>query len=147
MENFWKVTINFQKEWYNRLLTYQNLKKGERNELVNNGDIWIPYVRVQNIETQDKCKVTDIKQIFEVVTNVDYNHTLSDVTNHLNTFLFKGEENLLNFESVWTCEFVCQFDYKWYPFDTQNCQIQLNVSELEIELLSDTIEYTGQCRT
>ena len=143
LEGYFKATINYKKMWYDRSLTFQNLKQDQTNYLTLKDGIWTPYVMVLNMEAKEDCKEADIKTLFEVLYNENSTHTESKSSEHLNTFLYKGSESPINHESYWTCKYVCQFDYHWYPFDTQICKIKLNVSEPEIELKADFTRYTG----
>lgn len=129
--------------WYDSSLTFQNLKKDQTNYLTSKDELWTPYVMVLNMEAKEDCKEADIRTLFEVIYNENSTYTESIESEHLNTFLYKGSENPVNHESYWTCKYVCQFDYHWYPFDTQICNIKLNVSELELELYADFTKYTG----
>lgn len=144
LESFFKATINYKKMWYDSSLTFQNLKEDQTNYLTNKEEIWTPYVMVLNMEAKEDCKAADIKTVFEVLYNKNSTYTESKASEHLNTHLYKGSENPLNHESYWTCKYVCQFDYHWYPFDTQICKIKLNVSELELELKADFTRYNGK---
>ena len=132
--------------WYDSSLTFQNLKEKQTNYLTRKDEIWTPYVMVLNMEAKEDCKPADIRTVFEVIHGQNSNFTKSDASRHLNTFLYKGSENPINHESYWTCKYVCQFDYHWYPFDTQNCKIKLNVSELELKLQADVTKYTGRLK-
>ena len=57
--------------------------------------------------------------------------------------LFKGSENSLEQIWDWTCEHICEFDYFWYPFDTENCPIILNSSYEKVEIQGKEIVYSG----
>ena len=129
--------------WYDSSLTFKNLKQDQTNYLTSKDELWTPYVMVLNMEAKEDCKEADIRTLFEVIYNENSTYTESIESEHLNTFLYKGSENPVNHESYWTCKYVCQFDYHWYPFDTQICNIKLNVSELELELYADFTKYTG----
>ena len=143
LEGYFKATINYKKMWYDRSLTFQNLKQDQTNYLTLNDGIWTPYVMVLNMEAKEDCKEADIKTLFEVIYYENSTYIESKASEHLNTYLYKGSENPINHESYWTCRYVCQFDYHWYPFDTQICKIKLNVSELELELKADFTRYAG----
>ena len=64
-------------------------------------------------------------------------------TNFYNAYLFKGSENILSQEWDWTCEFICKFDYFWYPFDTQNCPITKNSSQANLKIIGQKVGYSG----
>ena len=145
VENFFKASILFKKSWFNHLLTYQNLKQGQVNHLgEEEPDVWTPYAGVLNMENKDKCTAMDSRTLFAVVTDPDFVYEHSDPSLHQNSHLFPGSRSPMIHEQGYTCEFICQFDYHWYPWDHQNCQIRLNASSMEVVLYSEIIDYVGQ---
>ena len=56
--------------------------------------------------------------------------------------LIQGSENYFSQNWSWSCEYICQFHYTWYPFDTQVCHI-LNHINGNIKLVAKKIKYTG----
>ena len=58
----------------------------------------------------------------------------------------QGSECFLSKTNSWTADFICKFEYIWYPFDTQICQIDfefMDVGEVEVMLVPIQIIYTG----
>ena len=55
----------------------------------------------------------------------------------------QGSENILLQNWSWTGEYICNFDYKWYPFDTQTCELDLTPMDKHIMLRQSRVVYTG----
>ena len=142
VQNSITFIYNLKKQWKNKYLTYKDLKKKTPNTILEDREIiWFPWVVTSNIENSKKCVRTDIPEILEVKINENSQYTRSPLTELNNAFLFSGSENPIFQEWSWTCEFLCQFDYRWYPFDTQNCPIILNyTNQLDIHFHS---KYVG----
>ena len=64
-------------------------------------------------------------------------------TTFYNAYLFSGSENMIFQEWDWTCEYICKFDYFWYPFDTQNCPLIHNSSQTNWKIVGEEIDYSG----
>ena len=55
----------------------------------------------------------------------------------------QGSENYLSQNWTWTSDFICNFAYQWYPFDSQNCHIDHRILGTDIMLRPVNIVYTG----
>ena len=55
----------------------------------------------------------------------------------------QGSKNYLSQNWSWTTEFICKFEYEWYPFDTQSCQMDSKILGNNIEMRAKNIEYSG----
>ena len=91
VENFIRVTYTIQKEWYNSLLTFQNLKETSENLIFQDDKdiIWTPWIDANNVESLDKEKRANSKEIYKVVPNEDFNFKHNSKTNYQNALLFE----------------------------------------------------------
>lgn len=75
---------------------------------------------------------------------------LSSLQDLHNKHIFKGSENPLTTKRVYTEEFICEFDMKAYPFDTQECSavfvMKGNVGKLLIITIKMRLFSTDVCR-
>ena len=88
--------------------------------------------------------MTDRVEFFEVFPNKKFNFTKNSNSDYINAYLFKGSENMLNHKYDWTCDYICEFDYYWYPFDTQNCPIIMNADHKNLEINVENVTYEGK---
>ena len=60
--------------------------------------------------------------------------------------IFDGMENTIRLSRAYDIEFICEYDMRWYPFDSQTCHLDfvLDASAASfVELLNGTLEYWG----
>ena len=62
---------------------------------------------------------------------------------HFLISFFQGSKNYLSQNWSWTTDYICNFEYKWYPFDTQSCHIHQKILGNNIKLRPVNIVYTG----
>ena len=90
-ENFIRITYNLQKDWYDSLLSYQNLKKNSINLIFQEDKklIWTPWINSDNMESIDKERRSSDVEILKVVPNdiFKFKHNLK--TSFHNALLFK----------------------------------------------------------
>ena len=96
-ENFIRITYNLQKDWYDSLLTYQNLKKNSINLIFKEDKelIWTPWVNSDNMEGVDKERRASDVEILKVVPNDNFKFKHSLKTSYHNALLFKVIKFLL----------------------------------------------------
>lgn len=143
-ENFMRVTFNCQKEWYNSFLQFQNLKNNSENLIFEDdkNNMWNPTMYSINIESQSKCQRTEEIEISKIVPNKEFNYTYNSFTSFQNAFLFEGSKNYVVQNWTWSCEYICKFEYSWYPFDTQSCH-KLNQIAGNLKLRPLKLYYSG----
>jgi len=50
------------------------------------------------------------------------------------SYLYNGEENPILLKQEYQMIFSCNFDLVWYPFDTQNCYIQVDIYSVNFQV-------------
>ena len=90
-ENFIRITLNVQKDWYNSFLTFQNFKKDSVNLIFEDDKnmIWTPWIVCKNLENKDKEVRADSEEIFKVVPNEDFYYMHNSINYFQNSLLFK----------------------------------------------------------
>ena len=144
-ENSVKMQHKVVKTWYNSFLTFENLKKKVDNIIneIEKDSMWNPWIENVNVENKEKCTQSETAEILKVVPNKNFTFEKTPYTDIYNAFLFKGSENKIVQNWDWTCEYICQFDYSWYPFDTQNCPIMLNITSGKFKIRAKEVDYLG----
>ena len=122
-----KNKINFQfqitLEWRDTRITYHNLKnKASLNALTEKEikTLWFPLVIYDNT---DQKELTRLGMEWEWNTQINIiregNFTRSGLDEVDEIEIFKGKENKLQMQQVYTWKFQCLYDLHNYPFDTQ----------------------------
>ena len=57
--------------------------------------------------------------------------------------LFKGSENVIYYERERTVNWICHYNMRWYPFDTQRCTLQMYQNEDSVTLKHISLTYSG----
>ena len=139
-EEDYSIDIQFQITlvWKENRANYRNLKpKTSLNALLLEDikRLWLPQVVYENT---DQKITTRLGVAWEWETNVEIRREGPFILSGLETvdenYVYKGEnlqslsmssnnfqgdENSLIMNQTYTHEFQCQYDFKWYPFDTQ----------------------------
>ena len=124
-EEDYSIEIQFQitMVWRENRATYQNLKAVDSLNALTQNDIeklWLPKVIYENTDQKD---TTRLGANWEWETHVEVrrlgNFTRSGLDNVDEANMFPGNENNLVMRQIYTREFQCQYDFQWYPFDTQ----------------------------
>ena len=122
-DGFYRCTILLTRKWIDQKVTFQNLQREEKRNLINPEDrslLWKPWTMFKNIEDRGKYAQTDALQQWKVIPNTNFSFKHADNTFLHNTYLFNGASNLISYEKSWTVEWLCDFKMQWYPFDTQS---------------------------
>ena len=142
---YFKTKMTIVRNWYDPQLTYQNLKKTSTKNRMSTEDkksMWIPLAVAKNIEHKDEIKMTEKPEILTIIPNSDFKFRRDDKTNIQNTMLFKGSENAIHYEREFLINWVCYFDMRWYPFDSQRCTMQMFHTEESITLRPIFLNYS-----
>ena len=113
-------------EWYDYRLTYWNLKTRRSSNRFNEEEfelIWMPYLIFTNTE-KNEATIKDAEA--EVTLTREGNFTRSDDSIIEEINIFKGLDNKIIFEKVYTKTFRCEYQLQLYPFDTQ---VKLTIPE------------------
>ena len=107
--------------WKDPRIDFHNLKlkdTGIQNSLVEaeRAMIWIPRVKFLNTPDQ-RYSLLDNKSLVTVERQGEA--SIIDMTNARNAHLFSGQENTLKISRVYSTSWLCDFEMRTYPFDTQ----------------------------
>ena len=145
IKNSMTMMVNIKKEWTNSDVSFQNLKNNSLNLVFDEDkdNLWIPHIQFKTIKETNDCSKADYEEINQVIPNENFYYKKNSFSNERNSFIFEGSSNKLSFNATWTCKFICNFDYTWYPFDTQNCFLHFDIFGERNQLRSNEIEYVG----
>lgn len=145
-DGYFKIKMTLTRKWFNTQLTYQNLKRRMAKNKMSTEDIarmWKPWTVLQNIEHVGEVKNTDKADIMAVIPHPEFKFERDDRTNIRNTRLFKGSENVISYQRQVTVNWICIYNMRWYPFDSQKCTLKMFHTEDSITLKPTYVNYSG----
>ena len=129
-EEDYSIEIQFEitMVWKENRATYQNLKVSDSLNALTQTDIdklWLPKVIYENTDQKETTRLgADWEWETVVVVRREGNFTRSGPEIVDETNVFRGNENSLVMSQTYTHEFQCQYDFTWYPFDTQVSRVK-----------------------
>ena len=118
--------------WIDPRLTYQNLKTNKNlNVLQLEGQrkIWTPDIIFTNTKNSDQS-IIDEKSSIRVLPDKDFFYEPSTFTERRNTYKFPGSRNFLELSRFYRIDFICNYDMALFPFDTQTCSMNFDLTEV-----------------
>ena len=146
LEGVWQPKVIFQMEWFDSRLEMQNLKDDiQLNVLANEerNDPWLPIVIFYNNNESQRFKLDEKASL---VVRKGGNGTFSSYQDLDAAEIFSGKDNSFLYSRTYSIELECDFNLRSYPFDTQECFIQLGVPfdlENKVELEAEKISFNG----
>ena len=137
-----KIDFQFEinLEWFENRFTYNNLKTETAMNVLNSeqqSTIWLPLVIFYNT---DQKETTRLGMINEWSTEVNVvrrgNFTRSGLDSADEVEMFRGDENPLVMKQVYTHRFQCKYDLGRYPFDTQQCSIEMVLGSYDLKMVT-----------
>ena len=86
-------------------------------------ELWLPKVLFQNSDNIDPIKHKDSSTV--VIVRKMGKGNLQEEDGGRGVLLYSGSENPLVYQRKYQQRFYCTFNFRWYPFDTQECSIDL----------------------
>ena len=135
-----KLKFEISSMWQDERLEFHNLQTNIEDNQVDATEwkqIWIPNILFYNTEegfTSEQMENNDQSKVFLKRLSEE---TLPDNKSELiKNFVYKGENVKIYKSNEYTVSFICDFDWEYYPFDTQICSMNLSVSTSKAKLLN-----------
>ena len=132
--------ISYSRKWFDGRLRYKHLKKerGTSNTLLSEESdaIWYPRAVLYNVRKESDVVRTDVQPVFEVIANNEFRYTAKD-----NMHIFEGSENALYLTKEYSVDWKCEYEYQWYPFDTQYCQMEFPSLRAQTEFYPTKLQH------
>ena len=143
------VAFEFELYWYDSRLTFNNLKEIKHLNVLTPEQIqqiWIPQVIFVNTQKQFKTSADEALVKVYKSHNSNITYELAPMTTSENIFLYKGSDHKLDITRNYYQEFICDFHLEAYPFDVQECDLVIALSEVHdqfCQLVEKKIWYSG----
>ena len=146
VESSIELQFGLQITWQDARLYMKNLQLDKNLNTLTQAqkdEIWIPKLVFHN--TRSKYKTLVDKDAFVTINRIG-KFARSEKSKLQNTYVYKGGDNPLTIARVYDNEFLCDFDMRVFPFDTQNCSIVMVMagnSGKFVHLVIDEFKYLG----
>ena len=127
-------------------LDFFNIKADETMNVISLEElnqIWLPVIIFHNTESglrtiNDEGSYATIRR---AGLGIGSDSSISEDIN-----IYKGSENSISLTRLYNIEFFCDYDMRWYPFDSQTCYMVMNLGggvEKLVSLTPGILEYLG----
>ena len=144
-----EVTIKsvLVREFLDNRLTYTNLKEDANlNKLSQEEEdsLWYPLILFHNVAKHSSWEEFLFRREHNVVRNPEKPHYKGDLTYANNVYLYRGAEHKQRSKKEMNVVWICNYDMRMYPFDTQICTMDFYVEESEkVILVAGNLTYQG----
>ena len=126
------ISFTLKTQWFDSRLTFNNLKKREDLNVLQPAQylsIWTPTLIFYNTKSKLESKLEG--SIIKVIPNSNFTFETADMSRENNVNIFKGSENKLEISHVYDIQFICKYDMMRYPFDTQECYVDMVLTAIQ----------------
>ena len=119
--------MTFDVTWFDPRLKLQNLKHNDNLNILareERDSVWFPDIIFENTDTVERM-VLDRKAT--LIVRREGPGSPSSINHEIKSEIFKGEENPFFYSRTYSIKFECDFQLQSYPFDTQECTMELEV--------------------
>ena len=123
-ENNIQIQFSIHLQWKEARAIYQNLKKRTSMNSLSPSEIemiWKPCMNYKNTDNYESTTTGDGNRgIFTTITVLregNFTRSSDDIPDEIE--FFKGNENTLTMTQTYTKHFHCEYNLKYFPFDTQ----------------------------
>ena len=138
------------RQWYDKRLTFHNLKENENFNTLSDADqniLWYPSIQFDNVASGDQWTENQLRSSYSIARDPKYSFKQADITSLDNVFLYDGSENYLTSSKEFTVIWICTYQMHWYPFDTQTCTMEFSIVSKYADfadLLASKLTYSGE---
>ena len=125
--------------WQDSRLEFQNLQAWNINVLEPEAWIrmWAPNILFKNTRNSINIKgMANEKDSFVSLRLDSKINKPEDLTSVMKNFMYKGTDITICKGNTYTVAFNCDFDWQYYPFDSQICSIIMSISTAKPELVN-----------
>ena len=135
VEQALEVKFRLLLSWYDVRLIFHNLKVSSMANSPSSDEaeqLWIPNIIFDNTKDNDVITFDTLAKftISREGTLIPSDETVVDEIN-----VFNGFENKITYDRIFTKEVKCIYQLQLYPFDTQQCTINLEVGNYERQIM------------
>ena len=138
MEMKFTCKLELEVKWKDWRITFNHLKaRGNVLSSQKAQSLWIPDLVFFNSRDSDEDDI-DIEsgKNQQISIKREGEGKWLDISNVMEEKVYKGKENSIVFNALYVNQFQCDYNLRKYPFDTQTCTIDLEVTSATKEYLT-----------
>ena len=142
------VSFNQDATWIDPRLVYHNIKRNSHLKILSTEEtaaIWTPRMVFYNTKSKE-VSAADDRTTMSIIPNKEFNFERTDMSNHENIYMFKGQDNIVKLSKTHDTVFLCQYMMAWYPFDSQVCTMDVVLHIVQAPFCSveaEVLDYLG----
>ena len=127
VSGIFRTRFIIDRQWFDPPLSYRNLDKDYRVNLISPEEeekTWFPSVIFENELSEDDTVWFKLNTEYSLIRNPENKYDPVGVGEIDNAYMYSGDINKHFMRREFAVEWMCEYDMKWYPFDTQECFMQ-----------------------
>jgi hypothetical protein len=132
--------------WTDNRLHFNNLKDNKARNIVGHKfrkDMWMPSLTFVNTELNLRTVVDDDTEIVVDLQGKGRSNSVREETENL---LFTGADNPMIMSRYYALAFECDFKLQMFPFDSQECEINITPAFDQLEYVALTIGHVTRSK-
>ena len=122
---YMELKFKIMLQWVDARVLFYNLKTDEKMNslpLEEQLSLWSPTLVFWN--TKKQLRTASDETTFASIKRAGNGSIISKEVNE-DIEVFEGSENPITMSRVYSIQFYCDYDMRWYPFDQQTCLIEM----------------------
>ena len=146
IEQILQLKFNLRMTWVDARLDFYNIKLDETMNAITIDElnrIWLPIIIFHNTERGQRS-INDDESFATISRTGKGTGSDSSISEDIN--IYKGSENSISMSRIYNIDFFCDYDMRWYPFDSQTCFMAMKLGggvEKLVSLTPGLLEYLG----
>ena len=146
IEQIVQLKFSLRMTWVDARLDFYNIKLDETMNVISLEElnrIWLPVIIFHNTERGQRT-INDEESFATISRTGIGSGRDSSISEDID--IYKGSENKISMSRLYNIEFFCDYDMRWYPFDSQTCFMVMKLGggvEKLVSLTPGLLEYLG----
>lgn len=141
-----EVKFKISLQWVDARVTYYNIKPDEKMNSLSLDEqlsLWTPTIVFWN--TKEQLRTANDKKTFASIKR-EANGSIIEKEISEDIEVYSGSANRITISRVYSIQFYCEYNMRWYPFDQQTCRIEMildGVLDNYADLMPGDVMFSG----
>ena len=139
--------VKFTVKWFDVQVKYINLADNATRNFLDENEInklWMPKIVLSNSQKVTPT-VPDVSTVIYVEKRMEGESRIY-AGQYRRALYYEGSANPLTLSKIDQTGFFCSFDYHWFPFDTQECEMKFKTFDSMkefVNIVPENVSYSG----